>query len=64
LDEVIVNKETPVHFPPSKMPAGDGPLYLELHIYPDVAAAVESLSPETVAQLKATGTPPGDKVAG
>ncbi|MFY0478132.1 hypothetical protein [Achromobacter marplatensis] len=35
LDEVIFNKETPVHFPPSEMPAGDGPLYLELHIYPD-----------------------------
>jgi len=30
----------------------------------DFAAAVESLSPETVARPKATGTPPGDKVAG
>ena len=34
-DEVMFNKETPVHFPPSAIPAGDGPLYLELHIYPD-----------------------------
>ena len=35
LDEVVFNKETPVHFPSSAIPAGDGPLYLELHIYPD-----------------------------
>ncbi|MGE8686421.1 MAG: hypothetical protein ACN6PJ_04740 [Achromobacter sp.] len=35
LDEVVFNKETPVHFPASAIPAGDGPLYLELHIYPD-----------------------------
>ena len=34
-DEVVFKKETPVHFPPSAIPAGDGPLYLELHIYPD-----------------------------
>ncbi|WP_025141183.1 DUF3304 domain-containing protein [Achromobacter sp. DH1f] len=35
LDEVIFNKETPVHFPATQVPPGDGPLYLELHIYPD-----------------------------
>ncbi len=34
-DELIFNKETSVHFPPSAIPPGDGPLYLELHIYPD-----------------------------
>lgn len=35
LEEVIFNKETRVHFPPAALPAGNGPLYLELHIYPD-----------------------------
>jgi len=34
-DEQVFDKETPVHFPASAIPAGDGPLYLELHIYPD-----------------------------
>lgn len=35
LDEVIFEKMTPVHFPATGIPAGDAPLYLELHIYPD-----------------------------
>ncbi|CAB3707965.1 hypothetical protein [Achromobacter piechaudii] len=35
LDEVMFKKETPVHFPAAKVPDGDGPLVLELHIYPD-----------------------------
>lgn len=35
LDALMFNKETSVHFPPSAIPPGDGPLYLELHIYPD-----------------------------
>ncbi|MBO9327615.1 DUF3304 domain-containing protein [Achromobacter xylosoxidans] len=35
LDEVVFRKETKVHFPSAKIPSGDGPLYLELHIYPD-----------------------------
>lgn len=35
LDEVIFEKTAPVHFPVSEIPAGEGPLYLELHIYPD-----------------------------
>ncbi|CUJ57285.1 DUF3304 domain-containing protein [Achromobacter sp. 2789STDY5608621] len=35
LDEVMFNKQTPVHFPATDVPPGEGPLYLELHIYPD-----------------------------
>lgn len=35
LEEVIFNKETSVHFPPSDLPPGEGTLFLELHIYPD-----------------------------
>lgn len=35
LDEVIFHKETKVHFPAAQIPSGDGPLYMELHIYPD-----------------------------
>ena len=35
LDEVIFHKEATVHFPPTEIPPGSGPLYLELHIYPD-----------------------------
>lgn len=35
LDKVIFQKTTQVYFPASAIPAGDAPLYLELHIYPD-----------------------------
>jgi hypothetical protein len=35
VDEVMFKKETLVHFPATKVPNGDGPLILELHIYPD-----------------------------
>jgi len=35
LDEVMFKKATKVHFPAAPAPAGDGPLILELHIYPD-----------------------------
>lgn len=35
LDEVVFNKETKVHFPATKVPDGEGPVILELHIYPD-----------------------------
>ena len=34
-DEVKFKKETSVHFPPAKIPGGEGSLILELHIYPD-----------------------------
>ncbi|WP_343498548.1 hypothetical protein [Achromobacter denitrificans] len=34
-DEVMFKKEASVHFPVAMAPDGDGPLYLELHIYPD-----------------------------
>ncbi|MNL04344.1 hypothetical protein D3C87_1249120 [compost metagenome] len=34
-DEVMFKKEASVHFPATKMPDGDGTLFLELHIYPD-----------------------------
>jgi hypothetical protein len=34
-DEVKFKKETSVHFPATAVPAGDGTLILELHIYPD-----------------------------
>lgn len=34
-DEVLFSKETTVVFPASKIPSGDGPAILELHIYPD-----------------------------
>lgn len=34
-DEVLFSKETKVAFPATKMPPGDGPAVLELHIYPD-----------------------------
>lgn len=34
-ESVMFKKETQVHFPATKLPDGDGPLYLELHIYPD-----------------------------
>ncbi|MCS3509170.1 DUF3304 domain-containing protein [Achromobacter sp. JUb104] len=33
--EALFKKETKVHFPATKIPKGDGPLILELHIYPD-----------------------------
>jgi len=35
MDTLMFHKETRVNFPPSDLPSGDGPLYLELHIYPD-----------------------------
>lgn len=34
-NEMFINKETTVNFPASSIPSGDGPLNLELHIYPD-----------------------------
>ena len=34
-DDLMFKKETQVHFPATKVPDGDGTLYLELHIYPD-----------------------------
>ncbi|MGO4396740.1 MULTISPECIES: hypothetical protein [Achromobacter] len=34
-DEVIFSKETKVHLPAAKIPPGDAPVILELHIYPD-----------------------------
>jgi len=34
-DQYFFTREKTVHFPPTKIPSGDGPLYLELHIYPD-----------------------------
>ncbi|MGE8453836.1 MAG: hypothetical protein ACN6OP_25150 [Pseudomonadales bacterium] len=34
-DDVIFTKETKVDFPPQESPPGDGPIFLELHIYPD-----------------------------
>ncbi|SEJ83945.1 DUF3304 domain-containing protein [Achromobacter sp. NFACC18-2] len=34
-DEVIFAKETTVHLPSQDAPPGDGPVILELHIYPD-----------------------------
>lgn len=35
LDGVIFNKEEKLHFPATKIPDGEGPVILELHIYPD-----------------------------
>ncbi|WYX25659.1 hypothetical protein WJ969_08055 [Achromobacter xylosoxidans] len=35
MDSLMFHKETTVHLDPTPIPAGDGPLYLELHIYPD-----------------------------
>ncbi|CAB3922362.1 hypothetical protein LMG26846_05704 [Achromobacter insuavis] len=35
LDSLLFHKETTVHMDPTPIPPGDGPLYLELHIYPD-----------------------------
>ncbi len=35
LEKFIFTKKTPVHFPATEIPPGDGPLYLQLHIYPD-----------------------------
>lgn len=35
MDSLLFRKETTVHLDPTAIPAGDGPLYLELHIYPD-----------------------------
>lgn len=35
LDALFFQKETVVNFPPTQKPPGDGPVYLELHIYPD-----------------------------
>lgn len=35
VDEVIFNKTTSVHLPATEIPKGEGPLYLQLHIYPD-----------------------------
>ncbi|CAB3889098.1 DUF3304 domain-containing protein [Achromobacter dolens] len=35
MDSLLFRKETKVHLDPTPIPAGDGPLYLELHIYPD-----------------------------
>lgn len=34
-EDVIFTKETTVHLAPQKSPPGDGPVILELHIYPD-----------------------------
>ena len=34
-DDVLFAKETKVHFPYQEAPAGEGPLIVELHIYPD-----------------------------
>ena len=34
-EDAIFKKETSVHFPATEVPNGDGPLVLELHIYPD-----------------------------
>jgi hypothetical protein len=34
-DDVILSKEAKVHFPYQESPAGEGPLILEVHIYPD-----------------------------
>ncbi|MEN4921544.1 hypothetical protein ABE485_22955 [Achromobacter spanius] len=34
-DDVIFTKEAKVHLPPQESPPGDGPVILELHIYPD-----------------------------
>ena len=34
-DEMMFKKEASVHFPATKVPDGDAPLFLELHIYPD-----------------------------
>jgi len=34
-DQYFFTREKAVHFPPTEIPPGDGPLYLELHIYPD-----------------------------
>lgn len=34
-DEVMFNKEAKMHFPATDVPKGDGPVILELHIYPD-----------------------------
>jgi len=34
-DQYFFTREKPVTFPPTEIPPGDGPLYLELHIYPD-----------------------------
>ncbi len=35
MDELVFKKNTEVHFSPAEIPKGDGPVYLELHIYPD-----------------------------
>jgi len=50
-DEQVFNKETPVHFPASAIPAGGGPLYLELHIYPDEHMEM-ALSRKLLGQLR------------
>lgn len=34
-EQYFFTHEATVHFPPTKIPPGGGPLYLELHIYPD-----------------------------
>jgi hypothetical protein len=35
VEKYFFTRERKVHFPPTKRPPGDGPLFLELHIYPD-----------------------------
>jgi hypothetical protein len=35
IEQHAFSREKAVHFPPTPIPPGDGPLYLELHIYPD-----------------------------
>lgn len=34
-EQYFFTREKPVSFPATEVPAGDGPVYLELHIYPD-----------------------------
>lgn len=51
MDELAFNREGNVHFDPKGIPAGEGPLYLELHIYPDEHMEM-ALSRELVGQTR------------
>ena len=50
-DSVFFTKTTSVEFPPTKVPPGEGPLYLELHIYPDEHMEM-ALSRELLGQVR------------
>lgn len=50
-ESAFFTKTTSVEFPPTKIPPGEGPLYLELHIYPDEHMEM-ALSRELLGQVR------------